>query len=251
MKKIFFVSMMRSGHHAILNWFARNQFHPIIHYNDCRIEGGQLVGDIPDLFVRYTGNQIEYFTDVAVDDTKTILEGCETEIFSFEERSLEYVEAAERLVQPVQVLIVVRDAPNFVASCMRHAEQYPGVTDKLITNMPARLECWREHALQLRASRYSHWTAVSFNRWFKSRLARDALASQCGFRNHEIGVEEVQVFGHGSSFDALDYDSRASAMNVLERWRHYSDDPRFKGFMSKEIIDLSNEIFGEVLPISL
>jgi hypothetical protein len=241
---LFFVSMMRSGHHAVLNWFARNQHRPILHYNDCHLEAGALRPDPPNLVMYYDGPTSRYLLDETPERLDALKRECATSILSFEERDADYVREAEVIARPTKVILVVRDALNFIASCMKHAEKYPQVTPKIIATMEHRLAIWCEHARELQRGPVGNRGAINYNRWFASRDYRDALAAQHGFVNQDIGVEEVLLFGNGSSFDDLDFDQRASRMAVLGRWEAYRDDPRFRSYITPEVADLTASVFG-------
>lgn len=243
-ENIFFVSMMRSGHHAVLSWFARNQLRPIVHFNDCRIESGALCADPPNLLMYYNGSVSRYLLDESPVRLEELTEDCSTAIFSFEERSPRYILEAAEIARPSKIILVVRDAFNFVASCMKHAEKYPQVRPKIIDTMQRRLEIWCDQARELERGDSGNRSAINYNRWFSDRSYRDAIASRHGFVNHDIGIDEVLVFGKGSSFDDLKYEHNASQMAVLTRWEEYRRDPHFKSYMSGEAADLSAKLFG-------
>jgi hypothetical protein len=243
-ESIFLVSMMRSGHHAVLNWFARNQLRPILHLNDCRIEGGALRPDPPNLLMYYNGHIGRYLLDESPGDLECLSEDCSTIICSFEERSSQYVRAAAEIVRPSKIIVVVRDALNFVASCMKHAEKYPQVRSKIIDTMHQRLEIWCDQARELQRGSSGSICGINYNLWFSSKSYRDAVAADHGFMNQDIGIDEVLLFGQGSSFDDLAYDNSASQMAVLSRWHEYRRDPCFRSYMSEEAIELSARLFG-------
>ncbi len=243
-ESIFLVSMMRSGHHAVLNWFARNQLRPILHLNDCRIEAGTLLPDPPNLVMYYNGHVGRYLLDESPGDLERLSEDCSTIICSFEERSSQYVRAAADVVRPSKIIIVVRDALNFVASCMKHAEKYPQVKSKIIDSMHQRLEVWCDQARELQRGPSGITCGINYNLWFSSKLYRDTVAADHGFLNQDIGINEVLLFGKGSSFDDLAYEKKASQMAVLTRWHEYRQNPCFQSYISDEAIELSASLFG-------
>lgn len=243
-ENLFFVSMMRSGHHAVLNWFARNQFRPIVHFNDCSIESGALRPDPPNLVMLYNGGFSKYLLNEPLSSLHELTKDSTTTIFSFEERDPEYILKAAEIARPAKIIIVVRDALNFIASCMKHAEQYPQVKAKIIDTMSHRLNIWLSHARELQEGSKGNSYAINYNFWFSKRPYRDALASRHGFANHDIGIDEVLLFGNGSSFDGLNYDANASRMGVLKRWEEYRTNPQFCSYISPEVAELSRSLFG-------
>ncbi len=242
-ENLFFVSMMRSGHHAVLNWFARNQFRPIVHFNDCSIESGALRPDPPNLVMLYNGGFSKYLLNEPLSSLHELTKDSTTTIFSFEERDPEYILKAAEIARPAKIIIVVRDALNFIASCMKHAEQYPQVKAKIIDTMSHRLNIWLSHARELQEGSKGNSYAINYNFWFSKRPYRDALASRHGFANHDIGIDEVLLFGNGSSFDGLNYDANASRMGVLKRWEEYRTNPQFISYISPEVAKLSRSLF--------
>lgn len=242
-ENIFFVSMMRSGHHAVLQWFARNQFRPIVHYNDCRIESGILQPDPPNLVMLYNGASTKYLLDEPKSTLEKLTKDSSTTIFSFEERDPDYILRAANILTPSKIIIVVRDALNFIASCMRHAEQYPQVKAKIIDTMLQRLNIWLAHARELQEGYRTNKFPINYNYWFSHKTYRDTLASNLGFSNQDVGIEDVLLFGNGSSFDAFNYVANASRMNVLKRWEEYQNNPQFRSYISPELIEISKSLF--------
>jgi hypothetical protein len=242
-ENVFFVSMMRSGHHAVLNWFARNQLRPIVHFNDCRIDSGALRPDPPNLVMFYNGFYSKYLLNEPLSILHDLTKNSKTTIFSFEERDPKYILKATEIVRPAKIIIVVRDALNFIASCMKHAEQYPQVKAKIIDTMSHRLNIWLSHARELQEGSKGNRYVINYNFWFSKKPYRDALASRYGFANHDIGIEEVLLFGNGSSFDGLNYDANATRMGVLTRWEEYRNNPQFRSYISPEVADLSRSLF--------
>jgi hypothetical protein len=244
MENIFFVSMMRSGHHAVLNWYARNQFQPIRHFNDCRIVCGDIIPDPPNLIVFYNGHANQYLLNEPPHAQEEWIENCAKTIFSFEERDQGYIEAAADIVRPQRIIYVVRDPLNFIASCLKHAEKYPQVKHKLIDKMAERLSIWKIHALKLEKKQTKSHCAINFNLWFQHRSYRDNIAIIHGFVNQDVGVDEVMLFGKGSSFDGLQYATNATMMNVLNRWETYQRDPDFRSYITQELVEISERMFG-------
>ena len=244
MENIFFVSMMRSGHHAVLNWYSRNQFQPIRHLNDCRIVSGDIVPDPPNLVMFYNGHINKYLLNESPQAQEEWIGNCHKTIFSFEERDQEYIDEAAKIVHPQRMIYVVRDPLNFIASCLKHAEKYPQVRQKIIDNMEERLAIWKNQALILENKQTTSQCAINFNLWFQYRSYRDNLARNHGFVNQDVGVDEVMLFGKGSSFDGLQYATNATKMNVLSRWEAYQREADFRSFISQELAEISERLFG-------
>ncbi len=87
---------------------------------------------------------------------------------------------------------------------------------------------------------------VNFNSWFLDREYRQTVALQLGFPFTDAGINIVPKAGGGSSFDLLHYDGRASQMRVLDRWRHYQNDARFRNAFHgrRQLTHLCSQLFN-------
>ena len=149
-------------------------------------------------------------------------------------------------------LIIVRDPFNLTASRLKRDD------DKIENRYSCRIESerntyislWRQYAKEyLGITNYlkHNKICVNYNRWFAEKPYREEIAGRLGLEFTDKGMEEVVHVGGGSSFDNTGYDSKASEMKVLDRWRNYADDKDFKLLLGDcEILELSKKIFGEI-----
>lgn len=142
-------------------------------------------------------------------------------------------------------VVVLRDPFNLFASRRAAGSDLSPVVARRM---------WMQHA---RAHLSPLWTRkprpplvpVSYNRWATSRDYRRALAERLGLPFSDAGVERVADCHGGSSFDGLAYDGRASTMPVLDRWRAYADDARYRALFDDRLRDLSVTLFGAAPPL--
>ena len=87
---------------------------------------------------------------------------------------------------------------------------------------------------------------VSFNAWFSDENYRRRLAEELGLEHADRGIDEVSSDGGGSSFSGQDFQNRGRDMAVLDRWRHFIDDPNYVAAFDEETVELSRKIFGDV-----
>jgi hypothetical protein len=137
--------------------------------------------------------------------------------------------------------IQLRDPYNWLASLQR------GVTERSV-NWPdaVSLRKWVDYARLCAGG--CEW--VSFNRWFSDADYRRGLAVRFDFRVNRAGEawQRVPSRGGGSSFDGLRYAGRAQGMGVLERYRLYLDDPRWRAQFDEEVVTLARTLFDMKRP---
>lgn len=155
----------------------------------------------------------------------------------FERRHDEWVgRSRERLD-----IVILRDPFNLFASRFRRRG--------MVVKSATALRIWKQHARQFvdeRSRGVRRPVLINYNRWFASREYRSQLAERLSLRDDDAGIDRVPGCFGGSSFDEIAMDGRAQRMRVLERWRHFQDDPAFAALFDEQIIDLSNRIFGPI-----
>ena len=155
-------------------------------------------------------------------------------------------EGAHRLIGESRrrvTLLVLRDAFNTFASVWHGKRRMRNRLHRFYTTQ------WKVYAREfLGETSYlpNDTIKVSFNAWFADADYRRALATQLGLDHIDRGRDEVSSDGGGSSFSGQDFQNRAQDMAVLERWRHFVDDPDYLAAFDEETMELSRKIFGDV-----
>ena len=95
---------------------------------------------------------------------------------------------------------------------------------------------------------------VNYDKWFMDEEYRKSLSKQLNIPFSDKGLNTVMKIGHkkvwGSSFDLMEYKSKAQQMKPTERWMEYKDHKDFlKQMENKRLRELSKEIFGEFPPL--
>jgi len=173
-------------------------------------------------------------------------------LFNFEDmdlatfRSIRPVVSAREPAERRDVVVVVRDLGNFVASRLRGGYL---VNDAV-------LAAWETHvrgALDAPSAPGTPddpaTTWVSFPRWHVDRAYREAVAARLGISFTDAGRDDVPPFGPppapGSSFDGLAQHGRASTMDVNGRQAAFVDDPAWRdACLRPRLRALSAEYFG-------
>ena len=89
---------------------------------------------------------------------------------------------------------------------------------------------------------------ISYNDWFTSEEYRRTISKNMNLQFNDDGLQYVNRFGEGSSFDDQKYKYDAQKMKVLERWKQLEEYPEWKELLSKmlsddEIVSYAKEIF--------
>lgn len=86
---------------------------------------------------------------------------------------------------------------------------------------------------------------MNHNRRVSARACREVPSRRLGLRFSDLGLEEVLEFGPGSRFEGTSFDGRGSKMAVLERYKRFEDEARYRSLVDdRELVSLSEESFG-------
>lgn len=213
-------SLMRSGHHAITNWFIQQLDCPYLYVNCINEPYRQLV---------HIDNNPQRIICTIEDERRPLLNFIPDGQWGFSSKS--------------QDILVLRDPYNFLASRIRSFDVFP----KNIQDMQSgeTINKWKEHAKEfLRITRkLENVILVNYNQWVKNNSYRTDLAEQLKIKFTDRGFDEVANFGFGSSFDKLQYKQQAKKMRVLERYKQYLHDKLFIAQLDSELHELSDAIF--------
>jgi hypothetical protein len=245
-------AMRRTGQHAIINWLAYQMAKPVLHFNDCRNSPSGIIPDKPGMVMFYNGNgqKINFYNNY--DDYKAFIPPEETNcIYSFEEASPDIFDELLTLFprENVKPIIITRDPYNWAAACLQRQVQFPNKNIMIAEEISRRIQEYKKYlsiALNYENGKEKTIISLSYNHWNNSKEYRDNICRKFGFRNLDIGREEIEYFGHGSTFDERKFDGRASKMKVSCRWENFSDDPNYWSLFDEDIKFLSDELFSFV-----
>ena len=238
------LAMRRSGHHAVINQLCYQLGH-VVHLNNCIVRG----------FLRRAyprSGRFRHYRDGKVYDSgvqsfwqyrRTIAQCSSVPnlVYSFEDvvPSVDYrpfVDPHKSLV----TLCVVRDPFNWLASSLQRGQQ-------MTRALKHRIDLWKQQVEQcLTPDRYPFgvFVGVNYNAWVNSQTYRGKLSERLGLAYSEVGRDEVIDFGVGSSFDGKRFDGQASAMPVLERWKAFADDSRYRALVQDtQLVEFSERYF--------
>lgn len=76
---------------------------------------------------------------------------------------------------------------------------------------------------------------------------RREVATQLGINFTDDGVNEVTRSGGGSSFDGVSYSRKTQKMDVLNRWKLFTDNNLYRELLNTEnLLNYSNKLFGYI-----
>jgi hypothetical protein len=247
------LGLRRSGNHAIINWMER-QMDSAIHLNNLRINENAFrnyyracVGKCHPLdrwmaeeIQRYPEYQGPEGVDRLLQESKGHFFPKQNLLLSYEDYPIPSIANAGyetmhdryfgRSLHRVDVLIL-RDPHNLLASRL-HNNMLPSKSMRQSFSA-----LWTSYAMEF-LGETNHLThnkvSVNYNRWVLSTTYRQELAAELGLQFSDRGFGDVTGFGGGSSFDSSAYDGRAHEMDLLNRWKHYRDNPEFKELLNDE-----------------
>lgn len=251
--EIRIVNLARSGSHAIINWLIGLCNGKICFLNDVKPNRNP--------FLNFTEKELinieedEFNKNKSGKLTKKDLLICSYEQYplkdifvgEFEKNHDRYVGKSGRRID----ILILRDPFNFFASRIK-LEEY-GIASLRIHLVDERskkiiTKLWKEYAKEYlnQTNHLKHnKLVISYNKWCLDKGYKKYLAKKLGFPFKDLEDKFVSKYGPGSSFDGRKYNGKASEMKVLERWKFFKDYPFYRDiFKDKELIGLSNKIFG-------
>lgn len=223
-KGIIVAGMKRSGHHGVINWIGHNLHCGTILYNDCKY-GWDSKLLIP--------------SDCQNEENKEIAIGLVTDvrnaIFNIEDFNPEWLNFYDFLnfksisiFEEKYIIMIIRDPFNWIASCLKSGWWDEETMINKILIYIKQLEYFMENKYKPN----NKLMLVDFDLWFINRAYRDLIANFLNFDNTEAGLNMLSTRGGGSSFDKLKYKNTAQKMDILNRWKYYSEDAFFQGLLS-------------------
>lgn len=237
-------AMHRSGHHAVINWIISQLSGSVVFLNDLNH-----VQNLEAARFYYDRNAPDNDTTQPKDDSHAnhLIVSLEDIMLDRLERELtrwrmSYFNARRNCYK----MLILRDAFNTFASRYKRSLG-PSRYDEDHWIGARAIALWKDQALEF--IHYSRCPAddiilVSYNDWFTSRSYRASISENLGIPFCDRALADVPRFGGGSSFDGLAFDEQAQSMDVLSRWKFFREDPDYWAIFDRELMQLSDEIFG-------
>jgi hypothetical protein len=237
-------ALMRSGHHAIIQWIQGHFDEPLMVLNDVP------PGTNPWVAAR--------------SDATTYPDRCGNlqpragVIYNYEDRDLSLIFSPEFIkLKPLYLgksehnynLIVIRDPQNCFASRIRWLDQLESPTIPHLRHAEGRkmlVEQWKQYAKEYLGitQMVPNKVAVDFNQWFLDEDYRRQLSFKLGLEFNDRYKDQLATQGK-SSFDDVKYLKNANEMKVLDRWQRFKDNPIYMELTTdKELLELAELIYG-------
>lgn len=242
-KEIRIVGLRRTGNHGIINWIRKQHAGKVWHLNNITTERNPYR-------VLYLHYKKEHLNREAKGNS--VKKDCL--LYSFEDYPLEKIvrgglekkhdlylgKSRERYD-----VLILRDPFNLFAS--RIKKNYMNVKDENWTIVDLWISYAREYLGETDYLK-NNKVVVNYNRWATDIEYRQHIASQLKVEFSDAGINDVKSEGGGSSFDRTSFQGQANKMDVLNRWKIFSDDPSYRALLknNRELIDYSERIFGHI-----
>ena len=234
--------MRRSGNHVTINWLLNQNPGTVVFYNNIRPENPP-----------YSARMTEY--RLRLTDRKPRI------VLSYEDVSIAEMQWAHltdfltdrqaRHGASVRFGVMMRDPYNLFASRLRKwPERFSTPGDRA-----AQRTLYLEHA-RLALNPTPIWqdapvVPLLYNNLISDRAARDNLADQLEISRGTKGLDDIPVYGHGSSFDGTEVSGAVVRDQVFSRWQTLTGNPLFEDMVRhSEIMEIGTRLFNMPAPFS-
>jgi len=252
-KEIRIVGLKRTGNHAIINWIAHQQTGEVWKIND--VPPNENPHRHRYEYLQYEhpfGSIPQWKLDLCRREAKGEFTKKDCLIYSYEDHALNQI-ASVSFEKKHDIylgktlkrydLIILRDPFNLLASRFKSGFMEVKVHETV-------LELWISYAQEyLGETQYlkNKKICVNYNNWFTDINYRKQIASQLKLKFDDSGIDQVSGIGGGSSFDKLSLQEKASTMDVLNRWKYFSDNELYRKLLkNEEIFKYSELVFGHI-----
>lgn len=217
-KRYVFIGSQRSGHHAVMRWFAAQHTRKdFTHYNNCRKskkDDTKLKGNLC--------NCCNFFGSIK-DHTKIT----NNMILNFENKHIKYIEKCCQLHpicnENIKKIIVFRDHYNWIASYISKWS----INRLLATNA---INLWIESAekileLASEEAENTNYDFIIYNHWCDSKSYRKQICKKYNLNFTDAKFKEISKHGNGSSFTFPK--EKYNTRNYNQRCELYMNDPEY------------------------
>lgn len=219
-KEIHISSVGRSGQHAFCNWLCKNLNRPSVFFNVYKTLTGSMKTN--------TNSEIKY------NEEKN------------NEQPVTNIYLHENHLSGDNDYVLLRDPFNWISSLLIAVKRTP---EELKAFIGVYIQLYEE------VIKFDKKNFISYNSWFSDAQYKRTLANQIGLDSIHKGVDDVMIFGNGSSFNQRTFDKRARQMNVLNRYKTVLNGEHANAQVSPEefkmvflqnpkLIEIASDLFG-------
>jgi hypothetical protein len=274
--EIVFFSIMRSGHHAVIDWVRRQTTQPVVNLNCC-IYYNSVSFDAWNMTKRkqlnksdsnFAGGGLFYHGTNAEPQAFAHIEGRERledivdNARSWEAHNWRQAQIAEHRGQylwnlenfPLNRLATIPWQKAARGNSKRHVfvviirDPYNLFASRMRGEFPVDSKSfvlWKQYAkayLYFLKHPKPGIVFINFNRWLTDSEYRQQLAVELGYATDITRIEDIR--GTGSSFTGKTAYSQSQISELSERWKIYEHNAAFRNLFDKETKELSRKIFG-------
>ena len=266
-KEIRVIGMRRSGNHAIINWIEKQETGKVVHLNDIRLNENpyrciykSLYNDHPKnhwvgapilRYPQYSGKEglklLEREARGDFDEKDCLL-------YSYEDFSLDRLTSKQAEKNHDRYfgksalkydILILRDPFNLLASRLKKNRNQS--VRSLSENV---IDMWISYAREyLGETNYlkNHKIVINYNQWVIDSDYRKLISSKLGLTFSDLGINDVNSFGGGSSFDKQKFQGKAAQMDFFNRWKYLTNDIFYLSLLKNDtLIQYSKRIFGHI-----
>ena len=253
---IVVAGMHRTGHHPIAIWLLHQQ--PHVHEFAIKTispwlfqvegeDGISILANNPLKRGREEHPDKEKFDSVMLEEAPhRIILTHEQETISNVAKACASSRAVWRNDNKPTMVIVLRDFKNWVASCIKMAYRDGKPVEEIINK--DKIKTYQDHFRYV----YKNLDGIHYilyNQWVKSSDYRREVCELLGLTFTDAAIDQLSIFGGGSSFDGMKYIKTACNMDTNKRYKEMEDNPYYKVILQQHdnVLSLSNEVFGKYI----
>ena len=213
--------MMRSGHHAIMQWL-------------CNIMGGN---------IGFVNNCYTIPWDRSWDN---VIFNREDKPLLTSLRKLSNLSATCPCSYTITDILILRSPRNLFASRLKHSMALVAkrvANPQCIESMTRKsIPLWKEYAREFINNQIPGLIKISYDMWFQYPQYRISIAKQLNAQYLDASIKHIPSYGDGSSFDGMTYDGQAHKMDVLNRHKSYQSSEFFQSLFDSEVDMLATQV---------
>lgn len=215
--------MRRSGNHLAINWILGQVPGSAVFYNNIRQKAHPFDVGMREFRLRFPNTRPRIILSYEDLTASEIMQGPLPDFLA---------DRAARHDVRIQSGVILRDPYNLFASRLKKwPERFATETD-----IRRQQELYRSHAelAQDPVPVFGDMPVVPilYNPLVSDPAYREKLSHKLYIRSGREGLDEVPLYGHGSSFDGYQTQGADVRAGVFDRWRSSSNDPKFRAVIA-------------------
>lgn len=143
-----------------------------------------------------------------------------------------------------EIVIVLRDFKNWLASCVKMSQRDNKPIEQIVND--TKVENYIDHFKYVN-NKETPTHHILYNQWVTDINYRADICDKLGLKFTDAAINQLSIFGGGSSFDGMKHIKTAWEMDVNTRYKTMEYDQTYQTLLQKYkyVLDISNEVFGK------